>query len=164
MSDFDRGFEIVVGVEGGYQSPEEAIQRKDPGGETKYGICKRDFPNVDIKNLTLEQAKAIYKPQYWDLIKGDQLPYPLNVFVFDAAINQGVVPAKKMLQKALNQPQDGILGVNTMAAASKANQWFMAHYMAMRALRYTGTRNFDIDGAGWMTRLFEVTMEALKNG
>lgn len=159
MSDLDKGFEIVIGVEGKYQSPQQAVARKDPGGETKFGISKREFPYLDIANLTIEQAKVIYKQKYWDLIKGDELPFPLNVFVFDSAVNQGVEAAKKLLQKTLNEKTDGIFGVSTLQKAKFANKEVMALYMADRALRYTGTRNFDLDGRGWLKRLFLITME-----
>ena len=98
MSDFDKAFEHVLGIEGGYVN-----DPKDPGGETKYGLCKRSYPTVDIKALTIEQAKAIYKRDYWDKVKGDDLPFPLNLFMFDAAVNQGVDPAIKMLQAALKR-------------------------------------------------------------
>lgn len=164
MSDFDKGFELVIGVEGGYQSPQQAIDRKDSGGETKFGVCKKQYPNVDITNLTIEQAKVIYKRDYWDVVKGDQLPFPLNVFVFDSAVNQGCdakanFAAQKLLQKTLNLQQDGIINVQTIQKAQLADREVMALYMADRALRYTGTRNFDLNGRGWLKRLFLITLE-----
>lgn len=164
MTDFDTAFQIVIGVEGGYQSPAQAVANNDPGGETKYGICKRDNPTLDIANLTLDQAKQIYSDRYWAVVKGNQLPYPLNVFVFDSAVNQGSDAAIKLLQKALNVAQDGILGINTMALASKPSQEAAALFMAARALRYTGTRNFDVFGTGWFKRLFVVTAQAYSTG
>jgi lysozyme family protein len=159
VSDFDKGFELVVGVEGGYQSPQDAIKKRDPGGETKFGISKRKYPQLDIANLTIEQAKVIYKKDYWDLVKGDQLPFPLNVFVFDSSVNQGIDAAKRLLQKTLNEKIDGIITVETLQKAQHANKEVMALYMADRALRYTGTRNFDLDGRGWLKRLFVITLE-----
>jgi lysozyme family protein len=161
-TNFDKAFAITVGVEGGYQSPEEAVVRKDPGGETKYGVCKRDFPSVDIKSLTMDQAKAIYQEKYWSLVKGDQLPWPLCACVFDAAVNQGVIPAIKMLQKVVKVPQTGILDVGTMSKVKTAGDFQVANYMAQRTMRYTGTRNFDVFGEGWFTRLFTVMMQTSK--
>lgn len=155
MSEFDKAFDAVVGIEGGYVN-----DPKDPGGETKYGICKRSYPNEDIKNLTSERAKLLYKRDYWDAAKCDQLPTPLNLFVFDAAVNQGVAPAIKTLQKTLNVVQDGILGQQTIAAAQVMHTDAVALFMADRALRYTGTRNFDLYGRGWLKRLFLISMEA----
>lgn len=154
MTDFDKAFEHVIGIEGGYVN-----DPKDPGGETKYGISKRSYPNEDIKNLNIERAKIIYRIDYWNKIKGDELPYPLNMFVFDAAVNQGVDPAIDMLQKTLGVARDGILGVATIKAAQEARGQAMSMYLADRALRYTGTRNFDQYGRGWLRRLFVLAME-----
>lgn len=154
MTAFDSALRVVLANEGGYSN-----NPSDPGGETNYGICKRDYPNMDIKNLTVEQAGIIYRAQYWDKIKGDSLPYPLALFVFDAAVNQGVDAAIKMLQKAVGVVQDGILGTQTLDAIHHADQKYLsAKFMATRAMRYIGTRNFDQFGTGWMTRLFTTTM------
>src|SRR5688572_24264776 len=55
---------IIQKNEGGYVSPERAKEIGDTGGETKYGISKKSYPSVDIKNLTLDQAIAIYKRDF----------------------------------------------------------------------------------------------------
>jgi lysozyme family protein len=166
IGDFDKSFAIVVYEEGGtdparaYQSPEQAIARGDSGGETKFGISKKAYPNLDIKNLTLDQAKEIYNSEYWVKIKGGQLPWPLCLFVFDSAINQGVDAAIKMLQKTVGVAQDGVLGRDTVEVASKANPFKSAQFMAIRGLRYTGTRGFDVAGKDWFTRLFDIAMKS----
>lgn len=67
----------------------------DPGGETKYGISKRAYPNLDIKNLTLSHALNLYYADYWYIAKS--LSFPLNVCVFDCAVNQGTKTAKNFL-------------------------------------------------------------------
>ena len=154
MSDFTQCFDKIIIAEGGYVN-----DPTDPGGETNYGISKRAYPNVDIKNLTLEQAKLIYKNDYWDKVRGDEISYPLNLFMFDCAVNQGVDVAIKLLQKTLGVPQDGILGVQTLKAIQKS-QGVETGFMANRALRYTGTKNFDKYGFGWLKRIFKITAEA----
>lgn len=68
----------------------------DPGGETKYGISKRAHPDVDVKNLTVDDAIRLYYDRYWPVAAG--LKFPLNVCVFDTAVNQGIKRAKKYLQ------------------------------------------------------------------
>jgi lysozyme family protein len=83
----------------------------------------------------------------------------MNMFVFDAAVNQGVEPAIMMLQKTLKIAQDGILGVVTLKAAQDARDQAVSMYLADRALRYIGTRNFDQYGRGWLRRLFVLAME-----
>lgn len=165
-TNFDTALIILFGEEGGL-----SMDPKDPGnwtggkvntGElkgTKFGISAKSYPNLDIKNLTKDQAKAIYKPDFWDKIKGDQLPWPLALLMFDSAVNQGPGVAIKMLQMAFSVPQDGIMGVATLQKASKASSFQCAKFMARRAIRYTGDRNFDTYGEGWFTRLFDVTMK-----
>ena len=90
----------------------------DPGGETKYGICKRAHPNEDIKNLTIDRAKEIYYKNYWlpsycqELIA---LNFPLTAIVlFDTSINCGCKTAKILLQKAIGVEADGMIGKQTV--------------------------------------------------
>jgi lysozyme family protein len=88
-------------------------------------------------------------------VHGDDLPSGLNHLVFDSAVNQGVSNAIKLLQKSLGVAQDGICGKDTIAAAQKRySNELCAIFMADRALRYIGTRNFDLYGRGWLKRLF----------
>lgn len=155
MSNFDDAFAHIIGVEGGYVNDPQ-----DPGGETKYGISKRSYPNEDIPNMTLERSKMLYKRDYWDKIKGDELPSVLASFVFDAAVNQGVDPAIRMLQRALGVAQDGIMGLDTMRKIRDSGKESCALFMAERAMRYMSTRNADKYLRGWLKRLFIVTMEA----
>jgi lysozyme family protein len=150
---FDRAFKIVVEVEGGYVN-----NPNDPGGETIYGITKRDHPDLwAVGRPTIEQAKIRYQTQYWAPVKADQLPWPLSLYLFDTAINQGPGTAIKILQRAAGTVQDGVLGQNTLRAITQANQDDLCEmFLANRALRYVGTRNFDIYGRGWFKRLFHL--------
>lgn len=72
----------------------------DMGGETKYGISKKAYPNVDIKNLTKPDAISIYHRDYWLLSGADTLPFSLAACVFDTAVNMGVGRAKGFLTKS----------------------------------------------------------------
>ena len=72
--------------------------KDDPGGETKYGISKKAYPKVDIKLLTLDGACDIFYRDYWPIAAS--LDFPLNVCVFDCAVNQGVKRAAKFLIKS----------------------------------------------------------------
>lgn len=158
---FDKSFVIVLGEEVDPDNPDKVTNDpNDPGGETKYGVSKRQYPLLDIKNLTLDHAKMIYKADYWNLIDGDELPWPLCVYVLDAAVNQGVGAAVRMLQHALDTVQDGILGRNTLRLAKASREWHWHRFMAFRAMRYQGTRNFDHNGEGWLIRLFNVVSKA----
>jgi hypothetical protein len=79
---FDKAFEFTVGLEGGYSN-----DPNDPGGETKYGISKRFNPEVDVKNLTLEQAKDIYRRKYWLPAGCDEAQFPMDICLFDSNVN-----------------------------------------------------------------------------
>ena len=153
---FDRAFELLIGSEGGYVN-----DPNDPGGETKYGISKRSYPHLHIESLTLADAKRIYHRDFWAFVSGDALPWPLSYFVFDAAVNQGVAPAIRILQQALGVDADGVIGPQTLSAVGKFPQSEVcALYLAMRGVRYAGTRNFNIYGLGWLKRLFLAVWDA----
>lgn len=94
---FERAVEFVLRWEGGY-----VHNPADPGGETKYGISKRSYPYLDIKNLTREQAIEIYRRDYWDAAGAGELRWPLALVYFDAAVNHGVGAALYFLGKTDN--------------------------------------------------------------
>jgi lysozyme family protein len=102
---FEQAFERLVGFEGGY-----VADRRDPGGETKWGISKRAFPDVDIAGLTRAAAAAIYRRSYWDAVQADRLPEALRYAVFDAAVNSGVGQAVRWLQQAPGGVVAGLRG------------------------------------------------------
>ena len=88
----------------------------DTGGETKFGIAKNANPTVDIAKLTYAQAKEIYKRNYWDKCRCGEMPERLATHLFDAAVNHGTTTAIKLLQRAVNASDDGVLGPKTIAA------------------------------------------------
>lgn len=106
MSRFNEAFEVVLGHEGGFQKIYND-RGNWTGGQvgvgvlkgTKYGITAMSYPKLDIENLTLDQARKIYKENYWDAIEGDSLPPALALVAFDTAINSGVGRAKEFLAK-----------------------------------------------------------------
>ena len=87
----------IIKVEGGYVNDPD-----DPGGETKYGISKRAYPKLDIKNMTKDLAREIYKRDYWDACGCDDLPPGLDVAAFDAAVNMGRLTAIAILKQSRN--------------------------------------------------------------
>lgn len=156
-ADFERAFALVIGQEGKYTN-----DPADPGGETKYGISKRSYPMLDIKNLTLDSAHSIYLADFWLPAHCDDMPWPLDAHVFDAAVNQGVPTAIMLLQKSLGVPQDGSFGSQTRKALAGADHNALtATFSADRALRYTGTKNFDRYGRGWLKRLFALALNTI---
>lgn len=131
----------------------------DPGGLTKYGITERSYPHLDIRNLTYADAAVIFETDFWVECKCNELLFPLNVYVADAAFNQGTGAAKKMLQKAIGTVAvDGILGRKTHAAIERIPpKELAARFNTQRQLRYFGTRNFDRFGEGWLNRVNRLT-------
>lgn len=82
---------------------------KDPRGiGTKFGVTDRAFPDVDVENLTEENAHRIYKSEYWDKMGLQNVPFPMNVLVMDAAVNQGLGAARQMF-KSSNTPEEFIM-------------------------------------------------------
>jgi len=158
MGDLNAALDFVLGddIEGGY-----ANDPADPGGETNFGICKRSYPDVDIKNLTKDGAKAIYARDYWAPIHGDELPDVVALVTFDCAINQGVGTAAKVLQEALlNQgrlPEDAIdgrLGPQTLEALKPADPlWLATDMIFLRLGRYLDLKTWGNFGKGWARRM-----------
>ena len=143
MSNSNVTFESVIdGLirrEGGYVN-----SKNDPGGETRWGISKRYYPHLDIKNLTVEQAKAIYRKDYWGKLGADKLPAHMREIAFDAAVNQGVGATKNMLAEAGND---------------------VGRLIDLRLQRYKATVDNDKTGRqkhnykGWLNRMGEFQVQ-----
>lgn len=149
MTDFDTAMKRLLPHEGGYVN-----DPKDPGGETKFGISKRSYPKVDIKNLTWDQAKAIYKRDFWDKIQGDKLPMVVTYQLVDAAINSGIDRASRWVQRAVGATQDGDIGPATLAAlkATDPND-VVFRFLGFRLQFMTDLPIWDRFGKGWARRI-----------
>lgn len=154
-------FEIAVQKtlkhEGGYVN-----DPKDPGGETRYGISKRSYPNLDIKNLTVKEAVEIYRQDYWNKQGLEQLEDPvLACKVFDLCVNIGPRNAVKHLQQACVQFGfdliiDGFLGHQTAEIVNKiCHRYSEALLTALKiqAGQYYFSLNKSNYLAGWLRRL-----------
>lgn len=157
MNAFELAFSFVRFSEGGWSK-----DNRDPGGETKYGISQKAYPHLTIKSLTLEEAKAIYKKDYWDSLSLDLIPPDLALCVFDCAVNQGQGAAVGMLQTALGVAiVDGNMGSRTInAAINGASLYVIEKFIALRFDRYVKTENFTIYGKGWSGRLVRLARYA----
>ena len=110
MADFNKAIDKVLVNEGGYVN-----NPNDAGGETKFGISKRSYPDVDIKNLTQLDAKMIYKRDYWDKVKADEIKSDAIAYeLFDTAVNMGVRTASKLMQGCVGAFIDGYIGKQTL--------------------------------------------------
>ena len=119
MSNFKAVINRIIQDEGGYVN-----DPADAGGETKYGISKRSFPELDIKNLTLEGATDIYERFYWIPSKAEKLPEELQEVYFEMVVNMGQSSAVRVLQKACNAigsklDVDGRIGMLTITASKR---------------------------------------------
>jgi lysozyme family protein len=154
--DFDTAFQRVIGHEGGYVN-----DPRDPGGETKFGISKRAYPQESIGGLTLTRAKELYRRDYWGPAGCDAVPAGVRYALFDLAVNSGVTAAVKMLQRAAGVTDDGILGPRTIAAASSMPaSRLVARLCAERLKLMTDLKNFDTFGRGWTRRVLSILQEA----
>ena len=132
LKTFDEIIEQVLEHEGGYVD-----DPTDSGGETKYGISKRAYPNEDIKALTVERAKELYKRDYWDRFKVDNLPDRIRHIYFDMCVNMGGGRATKILQEACNSKNsnkidvDGGIGKDTIKASANLEDFRLRAYRVM---------------------------------
>lgn len=152
---FDQAFERLIGHEGGYVN-----DKRDPGGETKYGVSKRSYPGEDIASLTLERAKAIYKRDYWGPAGCDSVPDGVKFDLFDMAVNSGNVTAIKTLQRAVGSVPDGLLGPKTLQAInSMPAQRLVARFNGQRLEFMAGLPTWPAFGRGWAKRIAANLME-----
>lgn len=146
---FNKAFELLMEVEGGYVN-----DPFDKGGETKYGICKKSYPEIDIKSLTRGLAMDIYRQDYWQRCKCDFMPDALSVAVFDFAVNSGIKKAVISLQKALGVSTDGIVGNQTIGACNRLPiKSVLNKYLDLRLDYLTSLKDFKRYGNGWGRRI-----------
>ena len=160
MTAFDLAFDRLLGHEGGYTAGEG-----DPGGETQWGISKRSYPNEDIKALTIDDAKLIYRRDFWNRIHADELPPALAFQVFDFAVNSGIETAVRYLQRALGVADDGHFGPITRAAAAKMSESdAVMRFAAERIEFYCRLSTFGTFGKGWVRRVAQNLRYAAEDG
>lgn len=149
MSTFDEFIDRVLSHEGGYVN-----DPRDPGGETKFGIAKRSYPNVDIKNLTRDGAIEIYRRDFWDRVQGDKLPRQFAFQALDAAVNHGIGNAVRWMQRAVGAADDGIIGPVTLSRVQRFDPVdLVLLFNAERLEFYAKLEKFDAFGRGWTRRV-----------
>lgn len=169
MATFAQAYPGVLNVEKGYVN-----DPRDPGGETRWGITKRDYPHLDIPNLTREQALEIYKAVYWDPLKLDGLlDQRVANKLLDMSVNMGAGQAAAYFQRALNYvlpgrpvAVDGKIGPMTLAQANAlpatadrgpSRELLWLALCAYAAVHYVDlvegpNPNFDTFARGWLVR------------
>lgn len=146
---FQEAIDRVLGHEGGYVN-----DPADPGGETKFGISKRSYPDEDIANLTRERACFLYERDFWRPVCASMTDNALRFQLLDAAVNHGMGNAIRILQRALDVADDGHYGP-LGRAAFEAMELADAHllFIAWRIRFFTKLSTFPRFGAGWMNRV-----------
>jgi lysozyme family protein len=171
MSNFDECLKLILHHEGGYVN-----HPKDPGGETNKGVTKRvyeqwcmdnDLNQKDMKDLEFKDVAPIYKNNYWDRVKADELPEGLDLCVFDWAVNSGTGRAAKKLQSMIGTVADGGIGPNTLKKLDEyvdkeGVEGAIANYTEIRQDFYESLSTFDTFGKGWTRRNTETETEAFK--
>ena len=161
---WEKSLEVILHHEGGYVN-----HPKDPGGETNMGVTKRvyeDFGGTkDMKDLTHEDVEPIYKKNYWDRVKGDDLPEGLDLCIFDFAVNAGPGRAAKFIQRLVKTTVDGGIGPNTLNCIDDHVIHYVVsttidQYQSERQNYYESLSTFETFGRGWTRRVNEVTEKA----
>ena len=161
MTGFDLAFERVVGHEGGFTADPKDRGNWTTGvigqgqcNGTKFGISAMSYPTLDIKNLTIEQAKVIYKRDFWDRAQADQYDAAIAYQLFDIAVNNGNGNAIRMLQRAVNVADDGQIGPRSIAAVKAMTVTdVIMRLNAERLLFITKLSTWPTYGKGWTNRV-----------
>jgi lysozyme family protein len=158
-SEFDKAFHKLLGHEGSYSN-----HKQDRGGETMWGVTERvaraNNYYGSMKDLPVEKAKEIYKKDYWNPIRADELPASLRYLVFDAAVNSGVVQSIKWLQAAVGVQEDGVIGRVTLAACNALEPHLVARRMLAARLEFMSSLStWPSFGRGWARRISSLLKE-----
>ena len=166
---FTAALAIILRHEGGFVN-----HPKDPGGMTNLGITKatlegwrgRPVTEAEMRALTPADVAPIYRKNYWDKVKADELPAGLALCVFDFAVNAGPARAARYLQALVGSPQDGIIGPATVAAtrayvAAHGEKQAVETYQDARRAYYRSLSTFGTFGKGWLNRVAAIETAAL---
>ncbi|MFC0284822.1 glycoside hydrolase family 108 protein [Camelimonas abortus] len=161
-STYKEALSAVLKHEGGYVN-----HPADPGGATNRGVTQRVYdaerkrrglPTRSVRQITDAELQAIYRQQYWEKIRGDDLPPGVDYVVFDGAVNSGVAQSAKWLQRALGVRVDGIIGNATIAACwdVKDHDALIADICARRMAFLQALKTWPTFGKGWSRRVSDV--------
>lgn len=167
---FDAIFKAVIGHEGGwgddyYDRGNWTSGRVGVGERkgTKYGIAAHAYPHLNIKALTLADAKSLYRRDYWNKVKGDELASGVDYLAFDGAVNSGPKQSITWLQRAIGAHADGKIGPETRRKLAAANPHdTIARYSDARLAFMKKIPTWPRYGKGWSRRVAEVRSAATK--
>lgn len=167
---YDFVFGQVLGHEGGFQNDARdrgnwttGVIGKGQNKGTKFGITAMSYPDLDIRNLTIAQAKDVYRRDYWDRLKLDRVPAGVDLALFDFAVNSGRDRAAKTVQVSVDVDADGLIGNETIAAINAADPNDLAAEICDRRMSFLRSLpTFKTYGKGWTTRVAGVRKVALQ--
>jgi lysozyme family protein len=153
---FDQCIDKLLGHEGDFSN-----HKDDPGGATRFGITEAVARKVgyrgDMRELPLDLAKKIYRNDYWNAVRADELPAAIRYAMFDAAVNSGTRQSAIWLQRALGVTADGVIGPVTLASAAKMDgRDLCAKILAQRLRFMSGLFNWPSFGRGWARRIADL--------
>ncbi len=171
MADFDKAVQLILKHEGGFVD-----HPADPGGATNRGITFNLFKQYAValdlektvealKTLTEDQAKFIYRENFWKPMQGDKFEnQQVAEIVFDAYVNMGG-KALKLFQKALGVENDGDIGPHTLAVLKQQDQrTVFENFKEVRQMFYQGLvarkPELKVFERGWMNRINSFTYDA----
>lgn len=157
---FDQAVEKVLAHEGGFVDHPD-----DPAGATRWGITEAVARRVgyrgNMRDLPVDLAKRIYREDYWNAVRADELPAEIRYVVFDAAVNSGPRQSIQWLQQALAVPADGVLGPITMGKAHQADPEQLRRACLASRLRFmTNLTTWPSFGRGWARRICDLMEQA----
>lgn len=163
---FSTCLDMLLKHEGGFVD-----HPRDPGGMTNLGVTLavyedylgRDVSEDEMRSLTPEDVAPVYKQNYWDRVKGDELPSGVDWSVFDWAVNSGPSRASKALQRIVGSYPDGAIGPNTLTKIFDADVHVILNNMhKSRQEFYESLKTFDTFGKGWTRRNDETLAQSLE--
>jgi lysozyme family protein len=165
-NNFDRCLEMLLHHEGGFVD-----HPKDPGGMTNLGVTRatleqyrgRHVTEEEMRSLTLVDVASLYKTEYWDKVRGDDLPSGVDWAAFDWAVNSGSKRPAKAIQRIVGAKQDGAIGPKTLKSVSDIEPRAIVEGMyELRQKFYERLKTFETFGRGWSRRNKETLNQAVE--
>jgi len=120
MSRYEHCLKYILEREGGYSN-----NPLDRGGATNFGITQKTYntyltkhqlPLRSVEEIDSHEVSEIYKEEYWDKCRCSDIPFPLDLVVFDSAVQHGPTRASRWLQNCVGTSADGVVGDKTIYA------------------------------------------------
>ena len=163
---FEQCLALTLKEEGGYVN-----HPADPGGMTNLGVTKRTYEGwlkreateAEMRALKPKDVEPIYRFNYWNAVRADELPMGVDSVVFDLAVNSGPTTAVKFLQRALELPADGKFGPKTLQAVNDADPEKLVERICQLRLDFLKSLStWPTFGKGWARRVKTVQEHGFK--